>query len=120
MQNTFFCGRWTYKSSGDEVSYTNWHPGQPNGRNQDCISVDYPTINFKWVDEECWDNKQFVCEFFECNCDLEGSASLKCDVNGDCSCKKGFKGRKCDSKINLLESGSMTPNIRALGHQCIL
>ena len=32
----------------------------------------------------------------ECKCDPKGSASLECDANGDCTCKQGFIGSKCD------------------------
>ena len=64
MKPFFMVPRWAYRSNGDEVSYTNWDPSQPNGASQDCVSVNYPNMaENKWVDEECKDLKQFVCEF---------------------------------------------------------
>ena len=33
----------------------------------------------------------------DCNCNPAGSTTLECDdVNGDCMCKEGFTGSKCD------------------------
>ena len=32
----------------------------------------------------------------ECNCNPDGSITLECDSNGDCTCKGGFTGSKCD------------------------
>ena len=32
----------------------------------------------------------------ECQCNPDGSITLKCDSNGDCACKEGFSGNKCD------------------------
>ena len=33
----------------------------------------------------------------DCNCNPDGSTTLECGkLNGDCSCKEGFAGLKCD------------------------
>ena len=33
----------------------------------------------------------------DCNCNPDGSTTLECGkINGDCSCKEGFAGLKCD------------------------
>ena len=54
----------------------------------------------------------------ECNCTSDGSI-LDCDDNGDCLCKHGFGGSKCD-KCKEGFTGSMCdeckPNIT--GHKC--
>ena len=35
--------------------------------------------------------------FSECKCNPDGSTTLECGkLNGDCSCKEGFTGLKCD------------------------
>ena len=34
--------------------------------------------------------------FIGCECSSEGSESLQCDANGQCTCKPGFDGLKCD------------------------
>ena len=31
-----------------------------------------------------------------CFCHSEGSPTSSCDVNGNCNCKNGFDGEKCD------------------------
>ena len=33
----------------------------------------------------------------ECQCNQDGSASMNCDANGDCICKEGYTGKKCDA-----------------------
>ncbi|XP_053267613.1 laminin subunit gamma-3 [Pleuronectes platessa] len=32
-----------------------------------------------------------------CNCDVDGSVSLQCDVEGRCACRVGVTGEKCDT-----------------------
>ena len=57
--------RWTYGSTGEEITYTNWYPGQPN-QHTGCVAVDWPGFpdNDKWHDDpNCGNKKQFVCEF---------------------------------------------------------
>ena len=36
----------------------------------------------------------------ECNCDPDGSISLQCDNNGDCTCKTYSIGSKCNASCN--------------------
>ena len=42
--------------------------------------------------------------FLECKCNVDGSATLECgNINGNCSCKEGFTGLKCDEcKPNII------------------
>ncbi|KAK3099724.1 hypothetical protein FSP39_008583 [Pinctada imbricata] len=46
------------------ITYSNWHPGQPNniGGVQDCVTIQYPTQDFQWGDENCGDAHAFICE----------------------------------------------------------
>ena len=39
----------------------------------------------------------------ECKCNPDGSTTLECDSNGDCSCKNGFVGQKCDASGKTFE-----------------
>ena len=32
----------------------------------------------------------------DCACDLTGSESLQCQANGQCQCKDGYSGQKCN------------------------
>ena len=33
----------------------------------------------------------------DCQCDPNASTSLECDANGNCACKDGFSGKKCNA-----------------------
>ncbi|KAK3104987.1 hypothetical protein FSP39_014785 [Pinctada imbricata] len=43
-------------------------------------------------------SKLSVTSCVPCECDKDGSTSLKCDVNGKCKCKDHYIGRRCDSR----------------------
>ena len=38
--------------------------------------------------------------FLECECDISGSNSTSCDTVGNCTCKSGFTGEKCDTCLS--------------------
>ena len=38
----------------------------------------------------------FIFLFLECKCNENGSDLLECGNNGECVCKDGFRGKKCD------------------------
>ena len=41
--------------------------------------------------------------FAECGCTKEGSANDACDkTSGECSCRPGWLGNKCQSKLKLI------------------
>ena len=43
---------------------------------------------------------QKFCSVSECKCNSKGSTTLECGkINGNCSCKEGFRGLKCDECI---------------------
>ena len=35
--------------------------------------------------------------FSECKCNPDGSTTLECGAMGECTCKNGFSGNKCDT-----------------------
>ena len=39
----------------------------------------------------------------ECQCNPDGSTTLECNDNGDCSCKDGYIGQKCDDSGKILK-----------------
>ena len=47
---------------------------------------------------------QFYSFISECQCNPDGSTTLECNGNGDCTCKDGYDGQKCypSSKINFI------------------
>ncbi|VDI33849.1 Hypothetical predicted protein, partial [Mytilus galloprovincialis] len=54
---------WT--DNGAPVTFTNWHPGQPNnvGGDQDCLLLQYPDTNFEWGDVGCSEKHPYICEY---------------------------------------------------------
>ena len=61
-----------------------------------------------------------VIVFLECDCNPDGSTTLECNVlNGDCTCKEGFGGSKCDdlligSKVLLAQGSGEGKNTEVL------
>ena len=44
-----------------------------------------------------WLSKNQSCpSISDCNCNPGGSITLECNDNGDCACKNGYAGQKCD------------------------
>ena len=39
----------------------------------------------------------------ECKCNPDGSTTTECDTNGDCKCKEGFIGSKCDTSSSKID-----------------
>ena len=47
-------GTWRWQNSHQTMQYTNWHPGQPNGGGEDCLSKTYyGEWNGRWGDYVC-------------------------------------------------------------------
>ena len=63
--NSFFqvlIFRFVYESTGQELIFDNWHPGQPNHLDeQDCGKVHLEDNNL-WFDDQCTLDNHFVCE----------------------------------------------------------
>ena len=38
--------------------------------------------------------------FQDCQCDIIGSNSTSCDIDGNCTCKTGYTGEKCDTCLS--------------------
>lgn len=57
---------WTWVSSGKELEYTNWRPGQPDNHNsewQHCIYLRTEGHDHRWDDWHCHAaSLNFVCE----------------------------------------------------------
>ena len=60
-------GKWKWSPSGTELSYTNWHPGEPNNvnGNEHCLAaIGLPGTwhNGKWNDGLCSAKLKYVCQ----------------------------------------------------------
>ena len=54
-------GRFVYDSSEEQISYSNWHDGQPDGGN--CVAYDWREEHrFFWWDTECSRDYRYICE----------------------------------------------------------
>ena len=38
--------------------------------------------------------------FLDCECDINGSNGTYCDTDGNCTCKSGYTGKKCDTCLS--------------------
>ena len=55
-------GNWIWQSSGDDIDYSRFQPGEPNGgSNENCLLMHYENGN--WVDAYCLAQVNFqICE----------------------------------------------------------
>lgn len=52
---------WT--STGNKLSFTNWHPNRPNDPEEHCAHIWEKSNTFQWDDNVCQDRKYgFICE----------------------------------------------------------
>lgn len=79
----------------------------------DCLSCSqahfaYPSCTCEYITEIYFNANQFMFGFeyfwilfLDCDCDLHGAVSDICDKDsGECSCKKGFSGSRCDKCVS--------------------
>ena len=54
-------GTWRFASTNQEMTYTNWRPGEPNNykQSEDCLAV---SNTLGWVDAPCNTPINYVCE----------------------------------------------------------
>ncbi|KAJ8975401.1 hypothetical protein NQ317_001941 [Molorchus minor] len=56
---------WSWMSTGNHITYTNWHPGEPTMVNEDCIEIHiYDNGYLQWNDFVCSERINFICETF--------------------------------------------------------
>ncbi|XP_060557845.1 perlucin-like [Ruditapes philippinarum] len=57
-------GSWIWDNTGEKFEILDWGPGEPNqnGGEEDCVSF-YSHDNFRWNDEHCNKNFNFLCEY---------------------------------------------------------
>ena len=54
-------GQWVSVKTNKAITYTFWHPREPNGkRNENCVMM--RVSNGRWNDLGCHDNKNYVCK----------------------------------------------------------
>lgn len=61
--------QWVWLSTGNNIVFANWHPGEPNGLNADrvnvsenCIELRHAKEGFTWNDLNCFAEFYFICE----------------------------------------------------------
>ena len=54
---------WFYTSSGTELEFQNWYPGQPNTDSHDCVYWCTSCLGGTWADTHCNQQRFFICEF---------------------------------------------------------
>ena len=60
-------GVWRWATSGQELSVTNWAPGEPD--NNKCMYFGYSGIGEKWCDHPCNSIKAYICQRNAITCD---------------------------------------------------
>ena len=69
------------------ISSNSWVTDQQNCIHLQCHRNNWPSLY------SC----KAVCKYINCSCNSIGSHNDKCDDNGQCSCKTGYQGLRCDS-----------------------
>ncbi|XP_072396192.1 C-type lectin mosGCTL-7-like [Diabrotica undecimpunctata] len=62
-------GQWVWLSTGQDMLYTNWYPGEPSGKNskntsEHCVEARHwaQPSGFTWNDIDCLSELYFICE----------------------------------------------------------
>ena len=58
-------GKYKWINNGNEIVYTNWYPGDPNGGHENCIAFignNNDSYNGKWGDYDCNADLNIFCE----------------------------------------------------------
>ncbi|XP_071096686.1 perlucin-like [Haliotis cracherodii] len=55
-------GRWSWNGEEQQMTYTNWAPGEPNQHLAEHCLVLWKHFNFQWADYSCHLELNYVCE----------------------------------------------------------
>ena len=61
IQSSNSQNNWQYISNNKNVSWFNWHSGEPNTQNYNCISTFFSN-DYTWADELCSNRDVSICE----------------------------------------------------------
>ena len=61
IQDSNSQNNWQYLSNNKNVSWFNWHSGEPNTQNYNCISTFFSN-DYTWADELCSNRDVSICE----------------------------------------------------------
>ena len=93
---------WTFHSSGNLATWTNWDSGQPNnagGNLEDC-SVAWNPSDFKWHDDRCIYSHKSICEYVPKLFDCEGMGSNYAFILGNCYYMEETANEYANASIN--------------------
>ncbi|XP_048245431.1 perlucin-like [Haliotis rufescens] len=55
-------GRWSWNGEEQQMTYTNWAPGQPNYLDKEHCIVLWKHVNYQWADFYCDHALNYICE----------------------------------------------------------
>lgn len=47
---------------GSSIAHLNWKSGEPQGKNQNCVAVEFNSTFGTMADKKCTDSLQFICK----------------------------------------------------------
>ena len=54
---------WVWESDKSKLLFSDWHVGEPNRGNEDCVEIRWDLSLYKWNDKSCEnDNNLYICE----------------------------------------------------------
>jgi hypothetical protein len=53
---------WIWESDKSKLLFKNWHDGEPNDSNEDCVHMKLANSQYKWNDNECYNLFLYICE----------------------------------------------------------
>ncbi|XP_019631490.1 PREDICTED: neurogenic locus notch homolog protein 1-like [Branchiostoma belcheri] len=110
--------RW---SDGSRLSYSYWHPGQPDNHNgEDCVEMDSDDFDFRWNDLDCQhDYEAALCQtdINECSSNNGGCAHNCVNTDGSyyCTCRTGYQ---LSGSRNCVDKNECSSNNGGCDHNC--
>ncbi|TMW41566.1 hypothetical protein DOY81_013355, partial [Sarcophaga bullata] len=72
--------QYQWASTGEVFTFTNWHPNEPDARQNTCVRLD---VDYQWYNSDCFNKFGYICEENQANkktCDDKGKNELRTNV----------------------------------------